>query len=167
MPQALGKALYMQCHLLHTINWSLIAGNALGGQLGVKASMFFPAWGLPCPRSALQRPGGRAHTDAPLQAGDCAVPPGRSAPGKRRPRLWPLSAFLACSSATRWPPSYIGLGPHSVLKTRGAWTFVIVGKSGGITYKSGFLTSLENHLQVIRSEPSVIVVWWAQGHHSR
>ena len=43
MPQALGKVLYMQCRLLHTINWSLIAGNALGGQLGVRASMFFPA----------------------------------------------------------------------------------------------------------------------------
>lgn len=52
MPQALGKVLYMQCHLLHTINWSLIAGNALGGQLGVRASMFFPAWGLPCPGSS-------------------------------------------------------------------------------------------------------------------
>ena len=32
----------------------------------------------------LQRPGGRAHTDAPLQTRSCAAPPGRSAPGKRR-----------------------------------------------------------------------------------
>lgn len=50
---------------------------------------------------ALQRPGGRAHTDAPLQAGDCAVPPGQSAPGKRRSRLGPLSVFLTCYSVTR------------------------------------------------------------------
>lgn len=75
---------------------------------------------------------------------DCAAPPGWSAPGKRRSRLWPLSVFLTCYSyVTRWPSSYIGLDPHSALKTRGAWIFVVVGKSGGITYKSGFLTSLE------------------------
>lgn len=46
MPQALGRALYLQCRLLHTINRSLRAGNALGGQF--RCQSFYV---LPCLRS--------------------------------------------------------------------------------------------------------------------
>lgn len=96
---------------------------------------------------------------------DCAAPPGWSAPGKRRSRLWPLSVFLTCYSyVTRWPSSYIGLDPHSALKTRGAWILLLVNQEE-LPTNLGFWLLLKN-LQIIRSEPRVIVVWWAQGHHS-